>query len=100
MNRDYHDGLMEQLLREILGGDRPRDMTARVLAQAKIYDRFRRRWWIAAGAAVAASVVLAASLAMKSTAWRLPTAMKRSLGRRFRPMTSTPATFAWAGTSM
>jgi hypothetical protein len=62
MNRDNQDALMEQLLREILGGDRPRDMTARVLAQAKIYDRFRHRWWISAGAAIAASVVLAASL--------------------------------------
>jgi ferric-dicitrate binding protein FerR (iron transport regulator) len=62
MNRDHEDALMEQLLREMLGGDRPRDMTARVLSQARLYDRFRRRWWIAAGAAVAAGVVLAASV--------------------------------------
>ena len=62
MSRDYRDVLMDQLLREILGGDRPRDMTARVLAQAKIHDRFRRRWWASAGLALAASVVLTASL--------------------------------------
>jgi len=62
MSRDHQDALMDQMLRELLGGDRPRDMTARVLAQAKIYDRFRRRWWVSAVTAVAASMALAASL--------------------------------------
>ena len=57
MKRDYHDALIDQLLREILGGDRPRDMTARVLAQAKIMDRFRRRNWWLSGLAAAAAVL-------------------------------------------
>jgi hypothetical protein len=62
MNRDDRDALMDQLLREILGNDRPRDLTARVLAQVRIYDRFRRRWWASGVIAAAAAVVLAASL--------------------------------------
>ena len=64
MSRDQHDALMDQMLRELLGGDRPRDLTARVLAQAKIIDRFRRRWWVSAASAFAASIILAASLYM------------------------------------
>ncbi len=62
MNRDHLDALLDQLLREILGGDRPRDMTARILARATIGDRSRRRWWIGAGAAIAACVAIATSL--------------------------------------
>jgi hypothetical protein len=58
MSRDHQDAIIDQMLREILGGDRPRDMTARVLAQAKIMDRFRRRKWVLSGLAVAASVAL------------------------------------------
>ena len=64
MNRDYHDAVIDQLLREILGGDRPRDMTARVLAQARLMDRFRRRNWWLSGLAAAAVVALAACLTM------------------------------------
>ena len=55
---------MEQMLRETLGGDRPRDMTARVLARAKAHDRRRRSWWISAGAAMAACVAIAITLWM------------------------------------
>lgn len=62
MSRDHYDALIEQLLREVLGGDRPRDMAARVLAQAKLLDRARRVWWIGAGAAAAASIALAISV--------------------------------------
>jgi ferric-dicitrate binding protein FerR (iron transport regulator) len=62
MIRDHHDAIIDQLLREILGGDRPRDMTARVLAQARIIDRFRRRRWLLTGLALAASVTLIFSL--------------------------------------
>jgi len=64
MRRDHHDQLIDQLLREILGGDRPRDMTARVLAQARIIDRFRRRNWYLGGSAIAAAIALAFGLAM------------------------------------
>jgi ferric-dicitrate binding protein FerR (iron transport regulator) len=64
VSRDHHDALIDQLLREILGGDRPRDITARVVAQARIHDRFRRRWWIGAGSAAAACVAIAAGLAL------------------------------------
>lgn len=64
MSRNHHDALIDQLLREILGGDRPRDITARVLAQAKIYDRFRRRWWAGASSAIAACVTIATGLAL------------------------------------
>jgi hypothetical protein len=62
MSRDPHDLIMDQLLREILGGDRPRDMTARVLARAKIYDRTRRRWWVGSASALAACVAVAITL--------------------------------------
>ncbi len=62
MSRDPYDALIDQLLREILGGDRPRDITARVMAQAKIHDRFRRRWWITAGSSLAACIAIAAGL--------------------------------------
>jgi len=64
MIRDPHDQLIDQLLREILGGDRPRDMTARVLAQARILDRFRRRNWLLGGLAAAAALALAVGLTM------------------------------------
>ena len=64
MSRDNHDLLIDQLLREVLGGDRPRDMTGRVLAQARIIDRFRRRNWWLGGSALAAAVALAVGLAM------------------------------------
>jgi ferric-dicitrate binding protein FerR (iron transport regulator) len=64
MNRDYHDALIDQLLREMLGGDRPRDMTARVLAQVKLIDRFRRRNRWLSGLAAAAALALAIGLTM------------------------------------
>lgn len=64
MSRDHYDALIDQLLRETLGGDRPRDMTARVLAQAKIMDRFRRRNWYWAGLGLAAALALAVGLTM------------------------------------
>src|SRR6266700_3177607 len=62
MSWDYYDVLIEQLLRETMGGDRPRDMTARVLALAKAEDRKKRGWWISAGAALAACIAIAVSL--------------------------------------
>ncbi|HVT82664.1 MAG TPA: FecR domain-containing protein [Phycisphaerae bacterium] len=62
MSRNHHDALIDQLLREILGNDRPRDITERVLQQAKIHDRFRRRTWVGAGAAIAACIAVAAAL--------------------------------------
>jgi hypothetical protein len=64
MRQDCHDALIDQLLREILGGDRPRDMTARVLAQARIMDRFRRRNWWLGGVAAAAAITLAVCLTL------------------------------------
>jgi hypothetical protein len=64
MIRDPYDALIDQLLREILGGDRPRDMTARVLAQARILDRFRRRNRWLGGLAAAAAIALAATLTL------------------------------------
>jgi hypothetical protein len=62
MNRDDHDALIDQLLRELLGGDRPRDLTERVLARARAYDRVRLRWWASSISAVAASIAIAALL--------------------------------------
>jgi hypothetical protein len=62
MSRDHHDILIDQLLREILGGDRPRDLTERVMAQARAYDRVRFRWWTGSGAAIAAAIAIAISL--------------------------------------
>lgn len=64
MKREFQDRMIDQLLREILAGDRPRDMTARVMAQARIIDRFRRNMWLGAGSAIAAAVALAAGLVM------------------------------------
>ena len=64
MSRNNRDQLIDQLLREVLGGDRPRDMTARVLAQARIIDRFRRRNWYLGGSAIAAAIALAVGLTM------------------------------------
>jgi hypothetical protein len=62
MNRDHHDALIEQLLRESMGGDRPRDLTQRVLALARAHDRSRRAWWISAGASMAAGFILAITI--------------------------------------
>src|SRR5262245_39699130 len=62
MNRDHHDDLIDQLLREILGGDRSRDLTDRVLARAHAYDRSRRRWWISSAAGIAAAIVVGISV--------------------------------------
>lgn len=62
MSRDHADLLIDQLLREVLGGDHPRDMTARVLARAALHDRARRTRWIFAGAAIAASLAIAMTL--------------------------------------
>ncbi len=62
MSRDNGDVLLDQLLRELLGNDRPRDMTARVLTRATLYDRSRRQWWIGTGAAAAAMLILGVSL--------------------------------------
>jgi len=62
MSRDHGDALLDQLLHELLGNDRPRDMTARVLTRAALFDRARRHWWIGAGAAVAALLVLGVTL--------------------------------------
>src|SRR6187455_791393 len=62
MSRDHHDALIEQLLRESMGGDRPRDLTPRVMALAIAHDRTRRSWWISAGAAVAASIAIAVGI--------------------------------------
>ncbi len=64
MTRDNHDLLIDQLLRETLGGDRPRDMTARVMAHVRIMDRFRFRSWIATGSAIAAGIAIVVSLYM------------------------------------
>src|SRR5207244_4210282 len=66
MNREppYLDMLLEQLLRETLGGDRSRDITERVMAQARAYDRVRRHWWVAAGSAIAALVAISISIWM------------------------------------
>jgi hypothetical protein len=62
MSRDLQDAVVDQLLRELLGGDRPRDLTDRVLQRAKAYDRVRRRWWAGTAAAMAACVGIAAGL--------------------------------------
>jgi hypothetical protein len=59
MIRDDHDILIDQLLREVLGGDRPRDLTTRVLERARLMDRARRTWWIGTGAAMAAGIAIA-----------------------------------------
>ena len=70
MTRDNHDLLIDQLLRETLGGDRPRDMTARVMAHVRIMDRFRFRSWIATGSAIAAGqgVLLPSPVVIAATA--------------------------------
>ena len=62
MSRDHYDFLIEQLLRETMGGDRPRDMTARVMARVERLDQTRRASWIVAGAALAASLAIAVSI--------------------------------------
>lgn len=62
MSRNHHDILIDQLLRELLGGDRPRDLTDRVLARARTYDRVRRHWWAGVGSALAASIAIAITL--------------------------------------
>jgi hypothetical protein len=62
MSRDCHDLLIDQMLRELLGGDRPRDFTDRVLSRARTYDKVRRHWWMGVGSAVAASLALALTL--------------------------------------
>ncbi len=62
MTHDHHDALIDQLLREFLGGDRPRDLTERVLTEARSFDRTRRVWWIQTGAAMAASIAVALTL--------------------------------------
>ncbi len=62
MNRDHPDALIEQLLREFLGGDRPRDLTVRVMARARIYDRTRWRRWVGVGSAIAAAAAISVSI--------------------------------------
>ena len=62
MSRDHHDALIDQLLRELLGGDRPRDLTQRVLTGAAAHDRGRRVWWISSAAGIAAAVAIAVGL--------------------------------------
>jgi hypothetical protein len=62
MSRDHHDLLMDQMLRELLGGDRPRDITDRVLARVRTYDKVRRHWWTGVGSAIAASIAIGVTL--------------------------------------
>ncbi len=64
MSRDIHDTLIDQMLRELLGGDRPRDLTQRVLARARLYDKVRRQYWVATGGAIAAAIAIMIGIVM------------------------------------
>src|SRR3954470_19395519 len=81
MTRDHEDALIEQLLREFLGGDRPRDLTQRVLVQAKAYDRVRRRWWTGTATSIAAAVAIVTMIwfAPRQGPYPAPVALEGSL---------------------
>ncbi len=59
---DFQDALIDRLLREELGGDRPRDLTKRVLSQVHAHERQRRKFWVTSALATAAAVVLTVTL--------------------------------------
>lgn len=91
---ELEDRLMDQVLREVLGGETPPDLEAKILAAAqmqvpvspqrkeKVMDKSRRRYRTWALAGVAACLVVGVSIALMASAGRRAREVAREIGQR------------------